>query len=114
MFEINVKRVHAPRGKENLIGKQETAPIIEGDVKLRFHIRFICVGVDINIYALLIAEGVNTSMSRAVYCTHVSIIILCRSFPACVWLSSVVRSCATRDANNKDNVCKPNIPARIK
>ena len=35
-------------------------------------------------------------------------------FPACVWLSSVARSCATRDANNKDNVCKPNIPAGIK
>ena len=26
----------------------------------------------------------------------------------------MARSCAARDANNKDNVCKPNIPAGIK
>ena len=31
----------------------------------------------------------------------------------CVWLSSVARSCATRDASNKDNVWKPTIPAGI-
>ena len=31
----------------------------------------------------------------------------------CVWLSSLARSCATRDASNKDNVCKPTIPAKI-
>ena len=31
----------------------------------------------------------------------------------CVWVSSVARSCATRDANNKYNVWKPSIPAGI-
>ena len=31
----------------------------------------------------------------------------------CVWVSSVARSCATRDASNKDNVCEPTIPAGI-
>ena len=30
----------------------------------------------------------------------------------CVWLSSLARSCATRDVSNKDNVCKPTIPAK--
>ena len=30
-----------------------------------------------------------------------------------VYLSSVARSCATRDASNKDNKCKPTIPAGI-
>ena len=30
-----------------------------------------------------------------------------------VWLFSVARSCATRDANNKDYVCEPTIPAGI-
>ena len=35
------------------VDKQETAHIIEEDVKLRFHNRFIYVGVDISIYALL-------------------------------------------------------------
>ena len=30
-----------------------------------------------------------------------------------VCLSSVARSCATRDASSKDNVCKPTIPAGI-
>ena len=39
--------------------------------------------------------------------------VLC-SFPVCVWVPSVARSCATKDANNKDNVCKPKIPAGIK
>ena len=36
------------------------------------------------------------------------------SFPACLWVSSVARSCATKGANNKDYVCKPTIPAGIK
>ena len=31
------------------------------------------------------------------------------SFPVCLWVSSVARSCSTKD----DNVCKPNIPAGI-
>ena len=47
-----MKRVHAPRGKLNVGDKQETV-LIEGDVKLRLHNRFIYVGVDISIYALL-------------------------------------------------------------
>ena len=34
-------------------------------------------------------------------------------FLCVVWLSSVARSCATRDASNKDNVCKPTVPAGI-
>ena len=36
-----------------------------------------------------------------------------RSFPVCVWVSSVAQSCATKDANNKDCVCKSTIPAGI-
>ena len=52
-FEISVKRVHAPRGKLNFGDKQETAHLIERDVDLRFHNRFINVGLDISIYALL-------------------------------------------------------------
>ena len=65
-------------------------------------------------------DSVNTSLSRRVYCTHVHCLLVslvlvdCCSFPVCVWLSSVARSYATKDANNKDNVCKPNIPAGIK
>ena len=53
LIEISVKRVHAPRGKLNVGDKQETVDLIEEDVKLRFHNRFIYVGVDISIYALL-------------------------------------------------------------
>ena len=34
-------------------------------------------------------------------------------FLFCMWLSSVARSCATKDANNKDYVWKPSIPAGI-
>ena len=44
------------------------------------------------------------------------VVFVCgRSVPflCVVWLSSVARSCATRDASNKDNVCKPTIPAGI-
>ena len=47
-----MKRVHAPRGKLSVGDKQETADLIEGDVKLGFHNRFIYVGIDISIYAL--------------------------------------------------------------
>ena len=64
----------------------------------------------------------NTSLSRITYCTHVLVykslvlvhvlVYLC-SFPVCLWVSSVARSCATRDANNKDYVCKPTIPTGI-
>ena len=61
-------------------------------------------------------DRVNTSLSRLVYCTHVYNITLL-SVVSCVvfiGMSSVARSCAARDANNKDYVCKPNIPAGIK
>ena len=60
-------------------------------------------------------DGVNTSLSRITYCTHVvcsSSLVLC-SFPVCVWVSSVARSSTTKDADNKDYVCKPSIPAGI-
>ena len=56
MFEISVKRVHAPGGEIKRLRLTRTAYIIEGDVELRFHNRFICVGVDISVYALL-TEG---------------------------------------------------------
>ena len=80
-----------------------------------FHNRFICVGVDISMrYSQ--GDGVNTSLSRITYCTHVVYtspsLVLC-SFPVCLWVSSVARSCATKGANNKDNVWKPSIPAGI-
>ena len=70
-------------------------------------------------------EGVNTSLSRTMYYTHdwfqiLVVYSIClylwsfRSFPVWrVWLSSVVRSCATRDASNKGYVWKPTIPAGI-
>ena len=67
-------------------------------------------------------DGVNTSLSTIMYCTTSSLSFRWSSFLDfsirvpflwCVWLSSVARSCATRDASNKDNVCKPTIPAGI-
>ena len=33
MFEISVRRVHEPRGKLNVVDKQETVDLIEGDVE---------------------------------------------------------------------------------
>ena len=55
-------------------------------------------------------DGVNTSLSRILYprvgCT-------CRLL-LCVWESTVARSCAAWDDNNKDNVCTPTIPAGLK
>ena len=47
-------------------------------------------------------EGVNTSLSRITYSNHM-LVYLC-SFPVCLRVSSVARSCAIRNANNKDNV----------
>ena len=60
-------------------------------------------------------DGVNTSLSRLVYCTHVYCFVLVDwcSFPVCEWVCSVARRCASKDASNKDNVWKPSIPAGI-
>ena len=63
-------------------------------------------------------DGVNTSLSRLVYCTHVYcqvplVSVDWCSFPICVRVSSVARPCATKDAKNKDNVWKLNVPAGI-
>ena len=41
------------RGEKNRLRLTRTAYIIEGDVEIGFHNRFICVGLDISIYALL-------------------------------------------------------------
>ena len=62
-------------------------------------------------------DGLDTSLSRFMYSTHVSLRVCIREREykrlCCVWLSSVVRSCATRDDSNKYNVCTPAIPAGI-
>ena len=65
-------------------------------------------------------DGVNTFLPRLVYCTHVYCVLVylvlvdwC-AFSVCEWVSFVARLCATKDANNKDHACKPNIPAGIK
>ena len=58
-------------------------------------------------------EEVDTSLSRIMYCTHVVVFYCSRSFLVCLWVSFVARSCATKDSNNKDYVCKPTIPAEI-
>ena len=63
-------------------------------------------------------NGVNTSLFSLVYCTHVWCPSVCYniwcSLPVCEWVCPVAQSCATKDVDNKDNVCKPNIPAGIK
>ena len=61
-------------------------------------------------------DGVNTSLSRITYCTHVvytspCLILSCVPF---LYVCSVARSCATKGASNKDNVWKSSIPAGIK
>ena len=53
LFEVSVKRVHAPRGEMKRLRLTKMAHATEGDVELRFHNRFICMGFDISIYALL-------------------------------------------------------------
>ena len=60
-------------------------------------------------------DGVNTSLSKLVL--YPRLVYSCRVFDyviLCVWKSTVARSCAAWDDNNKDNVCKPNTPAGIK
>ena len=53
LFEIIVKRVHAPGVGIKRLRLTRTAHVIEGNIEIRFHNRFICVGVDISIFALL-------------------------------------------------------------
>ena len=63
---------------------------------------------------LLTEGGVKTPLSRLMYCTpeQCSFVFVPGSLLV-VCLSSVARSCATRDASDKDNVCKPTIVAVI-
>ena len=110
---MSVKRYAHPGGIIRL-RLTRTAYIIEGDIDMRFHNRFICVGVDISVMRYSQGDGANTSLSRITYCTHVLVLVDLCFFPVCVWVSSLARSCATKDANNKENVWKPSIPAGIK
>ena len=84
-----MKRVHVPRGKLNVGDKQETV-LIEGDVKLRLHNRFIDVGVDISIYALLTGE-------RSSYPPVLVNLLYSRGYSgySCLWCY-IVYSCVTR------------------
>ena len=62
-------------------------------------------------------DGFYTSLSRFMYCTHLSSVPTSvpgyLTFLCCVWLSSMARLCATRDERNNDNVCTPTISAGI-
>ena len=50
--------------------------------KLRFHNRFIYVGVDITIHALLTGDGVHTPLSRLVLYPRFSVSVV-----VCVWIT---------------------------
>ena len=52
MFEISLKRVHAPGGIKRL-RLIRNGLSHRGDFRIGFHNRFICVGVDISIHVLL-------------------------------------------------------------
>ena len=76
--------------------------------KLQFDKRFIYVGVDISIYALL--PGGRSSYPPGLACTvpTFSVVVLCSlALPS-------ARPCAVRDDNNKDDVCTRTIPAGLK
>ena len=72
-------------------------------VKLRTYKRFIYVGVDISIYALLTGD-----------CTHVLLSSAYVSLVLCYIALPTAQSCAVWDDNNKDDVCAPTIPAGLK
>ena len=73
MFEISVKRVHAPRGKLNVGDKQETIDLIEGDVECRSYDSIIVSATwELTSVSMRYSQGggVNTSMSRLVLYPH--------------------------------------------
>ena len=76
--------------------------------KLRFHKRFIYVGVDISIYALL--PGGRSSYPPGLACTvpTFSVVVLCSL------VLPTARSCAVWNDNNKDDACTRTIPAGLK
>ena len=93
MFEISMKRVHAPRGKLNVGDKQETV-LIEGDAKLRLHNRFIYVGVDISIYALLAGgrSSYPSALVKLLYsCGYSGSLVIV--IGVCVWISLGTAMC---------------------
>ena len=76
-------------------------------MKLRLHNRFIYVGVDISIYALLTGDGVYIPLSRLVlyprFSLYASVILV--SLRLCSLVLPSARSCAVWDNNNKGDVC---------
>ena len=81
--------------------------------KLRLHKRFIFVGVDVSIYALLIGGRSSYPPVLDLYCTHVRYFSECWLL-VCVCVLPSARPCAVRDDNNKDDVCTRTIPAGLK
>ena len=84
MFEISVKRVHAPRGKLNVGDKQETVDLIEGDVECRSY-DSITVSSTWELTSVPMhysqGDGVHTPLSRLVL------------YPYSVCLFTLVFSC---------------------
>ena len=112
MFEISVKRVHAPWGNKTFETSKKRLKSSRGMFK--YDSMTVSSAWELISVSMRYSQGggVNTSLSRLMYCAHV-VCSLVVPFLCVVWLSSVVRSCATRDASNKDNVCKPTIPTGI-
>ena len=79
---------------------------------MHFSDRFICKGVDISIHVLL-SQGSDLIPPCLGYVLHPRVVPGCLTYLCCVWLSSVARSCATRDDSNKDNVFTQTISAGI-
>ena len=82
LFEISVKRVHAPRGKLNVGDKQETVDLIEGDVECRSY-DSITVSSTWELTPVSMrysqGDGVHTSLSRVTvptcYSVYVSVLL---------------------------------------
>ena len=80
-----MKRVHAPGGEIKRLRLTRTAYAIEG----MFAYDSITVSYAWELTSVSMrysqGEGVNTSLSRIMYCTHVSYIVSFRSLPVCVY-----------------------------
>ena len=101
-FEISVKRVHAPGGMIEY-------PAIT--VSYAWELTSVSMWYSQG-------DGFNTPLSRLLpdaesFVVSVVSVVVCfvvvsyRRSVWCVWLCSVVRSCATQDDVNKDYVCTP-------
>ena len=119
MFKISVRRVHEPRGKLNVVDKQETIDLIEGGVECRSYDSITVLSTwELTPVSMRYSQGdgVHTPLSWLILYPHSGVVsVSVYVYVLLCYLGlPVARSCAVWDNKNKNDVCTRTIPAGLK